>query len=565
MGIMNNLKLSDESSSPLIYPRDISKDFKDLPDMKNYQDKKDIDFNSLIKGLSSSNFDSVDCDDFPSQEQQPQSPSSKAMTNTTAAIANTNTNTNTNNANNRRSSITDVDSFNPEWNHQDHCFSSDNNNSNTNNNNNNNFNNYYNNNIGKTNVNANVNNNAPTSPINKKAAEASSSSSAQNNNTIGSNTSSPINERPPPNRKGKNVVQNDSLDSQENELFSSDGVEDNNEISNYLAKARDMVNEKDYSWEYLSKTETNISVMESQFNKYAEAIEYLLKINKDNNITNSKGMSRQIEIYLKKAEYLKEKIKRLKGSSDDQNQNQMNRSFPNVNEKNISSHSLHHTSSADSLESPSTATPWEKDENAPLCNDCKTRFSLFNRRHHCRNCGKVFCSRCSDFQFRLQKGAMPERVCKNCYKNLRKARLKSTEDGNSNTNINTNSITNLPPPPAYEESPMNSSSDDELIECPVCGKPLTLYGSDQNNIENHLKTCLDQVNTDNKVKLGNRFELQTLQHDLGSECPICFEEFLKGQTIARIDCLCIFHKDCIDKWYEYRKCDGICPIHSMDD
>ena len=59
-----------------------------------------------------------------------------------------------------------------------------------------------------------------------------------------------------------------------------------------------------------------------------------------------------------------------------------------------------------------------------------------------------------------------------------------------------------------EEDSTINSSDDELIECPVCGKPLTLYGSDQNSIEKHLKTCLDQVNTnsDNKVKLGSRFE-----------------------------------------------------------
>jgi len=55
------------------------------------------------------------------------------------------------------------------------------------------------------------------------------------------------------------------------------------------------------------------------------------------------------------------------------------------------------------------------------------------------------------------------------------------------------------------EEPANSS-DDELIECPVCGKSLVLYGSNQNSIEDHLKTCLENGNNENKVKLGNRYE-----------------------------------------------------------
>jgi hypothetical protein len=35
------------------------------------------------------------------------------------------------------------------------------------------------------------------------------------------------------------------------------------------------------------------------------------------------------------------------------------------------------------------APVWQTDRDAPNCNKCKTAFSLFFRRHHCRYCGKV--------------------------------------------------------------------------------------------------------------------------------------------------------------------------------
>jgi hypothetical protein len=39
------------------------------------------------------------------------------------------------------------------------------------------------------------------------------------------------------------------------------------------------------------------------------------------------------------------------------------------------------------------ADHWLKDEGAESCVGCGVRFSLYERRHHCRNCGLLFCSR----------------------------------------------------------------------------------------------------------------------------------------------------------------------------
>lgn len=39
------------------------------------------------------------------------------------------------------------------------------------------------------------------------------------------------------------------------------------------------------------------------------------------------------------------------------------------------------------------ADHWVKDEFADLCSSCGIKFKFIERRHHCRDCGKVFCAR----------------------------------------------------------------------------------------------------------------------------------------------------------------------------
>ncbi|CAF3345195.1 unnamed protein product [Rotaria socialis] len=57
--------------------------------------------------------------------------------------------------------------------------------------------------------------------------------------------------------------------------------------------------------------------------------------------------------------------------------------------------------------------PWGESET---CLECGTKFTITNRRHHCRHCGRVLCKRCSVnelpiMKFNLQK---PMRVCQLC-------------------------------------------------------------------------------------------------------------------------------------------------------
>ncbi|XP_034663637.1 E3 ubiquitin-protein ligase znrf2 [Drosophila subobscura] len=85
------------------------------------------------------------------------------------------------------------------------------------------------------------------------------------------------------------------------------------------------------------------------------------------------------------------------------------------------------------------------------------------------------------------------------------------------------------------------------IKCPVCNKFVL-----PDDIECHLVMCLT------KPRLSYNEDLLS---DAKGECVICLEDLSPGDTIARLPCLCIYHKGCIDRWFEVNRS---CPEHPGD-
>ncbi|KAM8967714.1 LOW QUALITY PROTEIN: E3 ubiquitin-protein ligase ZNRF2 [Pelodytes ibericus] len=85
------------------------------------------------------------------------------------------------------------------------------------------------------------------------------------------------------------------------------------------------------------------------------------------------------------------------------------------------------------------------------------------------------------------------------------------------------------------------------FKCPVCSK---FIPTDEMDL--HLVMCL--------TKPRITYNEDVLCKDTG-ECAICLEELQQGDTIARLPCLCIYHKGCIDEWFEVNRS---CPEHPSD-
>ncbi|ORZ15666.1 hypothetical protein BCR42DRAFT_451619 [Absidia repens] len=231
-------------------------------------------------------------------------------------------------------------------------------------------------------------------------------------------------------------------------------------------------------------------------------------------------------------------------------------------------------------EPPRPRHVWESDRQASECRRCSRRFSFLVRRHHCRRCGQIVCDRCSSHRVRLPVEEIiedplistshypmialnPQRVCESCIRIPIKAieptnTSRYSSQNNSSNDYSGNSTTigfghRLLRPMNMERT---NSQQSFMTECPVCGTGLLGMGKQRQ--ENHLNQCL---NAGSPTVHPPRYIIYTLTEgttQLGDECPICFEEFEVGDKIARMVCLCSYHRHCLSDWLERGK--G-CPIH----
>jgi myotubularin-related protein 3/4 len=69
-------------------------------------------------------------------------------------------------------------------------------------------------------------------------------------------------------------------------------------------------------------------------------------------------------------------------------------------------------------EKDSRLTLWVPDHIVTHCAGCHQEFWMVRRKHHCRNCGHVFCAECSDYSLPVPQQHLdkPVRVCFQCYR-----------------------------------------------------------------------------------------------------------------------------------------------------
>ncbi|RXN29157.1 RUN and FYVE domain-containing 1-like protein [Labeo rohita] len=67
------------------------------------------------------------------------------------------------------------------------------------------------------------------------------------------------------------------------------------------------------------------------------------------------------------------------------------------------------------LQGLQTGHAWLKDDEATQCKQCQKEFSIARRKHHCRNCGDIYCNSCSSNELALPSYPRPVRVCDVCH------------------------------------------------------------------------------------------------------------------------------------------------------
>ncbi|KAF7549392.1 hypothetical protein G7Z17_g6404 [Cylindrodendrum hubeiense] len=127
----------------------------------------------------------------------------------------------------------------------------------------------------------------------------------------------------------------------------------------------------------------------------------------------------------------------------------------------------------------------------------------------------------------------------------------------------------LPPTPQIAEED----------ECPICHRELPSQGLPNSEAlrESHITTCIQTHSTYGTPRSGDEaaappaaprrtgmYTYPATEKDCidDAECTICLEEFTVGVPMARLECLCRFHRSCISAWFVNHP--GRCPVHQHD-
>eukprot|EP01125_Pyxidicula_operculata_P000488 TRINITY_DN10510_c0_g1_i1.p1 TRINITY_DN10510_c0_g1~~TRINITY_DN10510_c0_g1_i1.p1 ORF type:complete len:319 (+),score=37.51 TRINITY_DN10510_c0_g1_i1:38-958(+) len=138
-------------------------------------------------------------------------------------------------------------------------------------------------------------------------------------------------------------------------------------------------------------------------------------------------------------------------------------------------------------------------------------------------------------------------------------------------------------PKFYEHVSQLHSSEPQAHACPICtlidGAPYEINAS--TNLLSHLETAHGGVKPVNSTVVAPQptptvVSTHSVSHSGGenqaftiesfkqitenSECAICREEYQPSQPVARLQCLCLFHVDCIKNWFMKTEIK-VCPVH----
>lgn len=201
---------------------------------------------------------------------------------------------------------------------------------------------------------------------------------------------------------------------------------------------------------------------------------------------------------------------------------------------------------------------WQKDKEVTQCGNCHISFTFFQRRHHCRCCGDIFCQNCSNNFVRYDKNRVrvvnrpdstveefaPYRTCDSCYNNLlhlgliRNVHSFSSSSSSSSSSLPSKTHTRSNNPTSRdtldEESSSSVNNDNNSLNAsnipgfPINMEDTTTEGDTSNRYtSNTAHTHINNITNVSRLETANGNSINCVQEEEDDDnddrniCPIC--------------------------------------------
>lgn len=148
------------------------------------------------------------------------------------------------------------------------------------------------------------------------------------------------------------------------------------------------------------------------------------------------------------------------------------------------------------------------DESCMVCYECDSQFTVFNRRHHCRLCGRVFCSKCTSNWIPTSSSepkTPPEdwdkiRACNYCFKLWEQGLTVPVENGNQAADLDHTSSS----PSANSFISTKSSFISSMTSVSVPQTGFTPYQSSMTGASTDRQSIVATMNNDHDMGIGEQ-------------------------------------------------------------
>ncbi|OLL23388.1 1-phosphatidylinositol 3-phosphate 5-kinase fab1 [Neolecta irregularis DAH-3] len=126
---------------------------------------------------------------------------------------------------------------------------------------------------------------------------------------------------------------------------------------------------------------------------------------------------------------------------------------------------------------------WMKNENCHACFLCDSSFTAWRRKHHCRICGQIFCSKCTAMitggRFRIGNSSQFLRVCKTCLQIM--DQYHETDDNFAQPPQSLTPVSSY----SYDTNPFSLGPDQQPVSTPMMAIPATRVAGDDGTNTQH--------------------------------------------------------------------------------